>query len=257
MATKDNNPAQMELDEEEKKYLVQSPIEILSVLRTIMQRNALVTLHFDSGDDSILTSILDIDSERGELVMDSGDNQKLNQQAIAEKSLICTTAHDEVKIKFVCDGIRKTRFNQKEALGAKLPDALLRLQRRENFRVATPLAKPLKCVIKLPAGQGPATAELILLDISCGGMAVIDHHPRISLEPGDAYSDCRIDLPDIGAVTFRMRVKESFPYTLKNGLTCMRAGCEFVSMPQNMLILVQRYITRLQQEKNARLTGLG
>ncbi len=255
MTMKDNNPAQLELDEEEKKYLIQSPIEILFVLRTIMQRNALVTLHFDNGNDTILTSILDIDSERGELVMDYGSNQKLNQQAIAEERLICTTAHDEVKIKFVCNGIRKTRFNQKDALSAPLPDRLLRLQRRENFRAATPLVKPLKCVIKLPPGHSPVTAELVLLDLSCGGMAVIDHRPRISLEPGAAYSNCRIDLPDIGTVTFKMRVKESFPYTLKNGLTCMRAGCEFVSMPQNMLILVQRYITKLQQERNARRMG--
>lgn len=257
MVTKDENPAQLEFDEEEKKYLIQSPIEILFVLRTIMQRNALVTLHFNDGNDFILTSILDVDSERGELVLDYGRNQKLSQQALNAERLICTTAHDEVKVKFACDGIRKTRFAQKDAFSAKLPDALLRLQRRENFRVATPLAKPIKCVIALPPGHTPATAELILLDISCGGMAVIDQHPQISLEPGKTYSNCRLDLPGVGTITFRMCVKDSFPFTLRNGLTCMRAGCEFVKMPESAAVLVQRYITKLQQERNARRTRLG
>lgn len=257
MVTKDNKPVQLELGEEEKKYLVQSSIEILFILRTIMQQNALVTLHFGNGNDFILTSILDIDSERGELVMDCGSNQKLNQQILMEEKLVCTTAHDQVKVKFACDGIRRTRFDQRDALSVRLPGALLRLQRRENFRVATPLAKPIKCVIMLPPGHTPATAELILLDISCGGMAVIDQHPQVSLEPGETYSNCRIDLPEIGTITFRMCVKDSFPFTLKNGLTCMRAGCEFVKMPESMAALVQRYITKLQQERNARRMRLG
>lgn len=256
MTARDKNSGWPGFDEGEKNYLVESPEEIAFVLRTIMQQNSLVTLHFNNCSDFILTSILDIDAKRGELVMDCGRDPRLNRQLLEEENLICTTAHDEVKVKFACRRIRKTRSNRRDAFILQLPNALLRLQRRENFRVPTPLAKPLRCAIKLPSGDETATAELILLDISCGGIAVIDQHPRISLEPGEIYSDCRLDLPGVGTITFSMCVRDSFSCTLKNGLTCMRAGCEFVSIPQNTLILVQRYITKLQQERNARRTGL-
>ena len=253
MTTPAETLTQLDIDAEDSKYLIRSPVEILFILRAVAQRNAMVALHLSSGNDFILTSILDIDSDAGELVLDYGDNQKLSHQALSEDKLVCTTVHDQVKVQFACNGLRKIRYNGKDAFGARLPDALLRVQRRENFRVATPETKPLKCIITLPPGHSPATAEVMLLDISCGGMAVVDHHPKVALDPGTTYPKCRLELPGIGTIAFAMRVQESFPHTLKNGLTCKRAGCEFISMPESMGAMVQRYIIQLERERNARL----
>ncbi|MBX9810682.1 MAG: flagellar brake protein [Burkholderiales bacterium] len=257
MATQDEILAQLDLEPQDSKYLIRSPVEILFILRTIKQQSSPVTLHFNRGDELIHTSILDVDSEGGDLVMGYGDNQKLSQQALRAQTLICTTIHDQAKVRFVCNGLKKIRFNHRDAFGAKVPEALLRVQRRENFRIATPEEEPLKCMVALPPGQIPATAEVILLDISCGGMAIIDPHQRIVLEPGVTYAGCRIDLPQIGTITFTMRIKEVFPFTLKNGVTCKRAGCEYVAMPESMASMVQRYIINLERERNARRIRLG
>jgi len=243
-------------DAEDSKYLIRSPLDVLFILREISKQKALVTLHFAHGNDFILTSILDIDAGRGEMVLDYGSNHKLCQQALGEHKLACTTAHDQAKVQFAVEGVRKVRFDRRDAFATRLPDALLRLQRREDFRVAAPVATPLKCVIPLPAGAPATHAEIMLLDISCSGIALIDHHPGIALEPGRTYSGCRLDLPDIGAITFALRVKDACAFRLRNGLACRRAGCEFVAMPQGTVALVRRYILKLERTKNARLKGL-
>lgn len=252
MTAQHKTPMRLDVSVEDGQYLIHSPVEILFILRAVVQQNAMVALHLSNGNDFILTSILDIDNDAGELVLDYGDNQKLSQQALNEDKLICTSVHDQVKVQFACNGLKKIHYNGKNAFSTGLPDALLRFQRRENFRIATPETKPLKCVIALPPGHSPATAEVMLLDISCGGMSVVDHHPKISLEPGTTYSKCHLDLPQIGTVNFAMRVKESFSHTLRSGLTCKRVGCEFISMPETMAAMVQRYIIQLERERNAR-----
>lgn len=256
MATQDRKPMLLTPDAEEGKYLIRSPVGVLFLLREIQKQKALVTLHLSRSSEFILTSILDVEAERGELMLDYGSDRKLCLQALGEQRLTCTTAHDQVKVQFACDGLRKIRFHRRDAFATPVPDALLRLQRRENFRVAVPVARPLKCVIPLPAGASLAHAEVMLLDISCSGIALIDHHPGIALEPGRTYSGCRLDLPDIGTITFTMIVKDSYAVRLRNGLACKRAGCEFVAMPESTAALVRRYIIKLERARNAKLRGL-
>jgi c-di-GMP-binding flagellar brake protein YcgR len=45
--------------------------------------------------------------------------------------------------------------------------------------------------------------------------------------------------------------------TLLNNKTSRRLGCQFVDISRGNLSNVQRYITKLERERNARLAGLG
>ncbi len=252
MPTTDSLLAQLGANANDSDYLIRNTGEILFILRGLVQKNTLLALNFRQPGDFILTSLLDIDGEDGQLILDYGGDPRLCQRALEADRMICATAHEQVKIQFACTGLEKTRFNQKDAFSAALPDALLRIQRRESFRIATLQINPLKCVITLPPGHAPATVEVTLTDISCGGMALIDFEPAIALEPGQIFPKCRLVLPNAGTITFAMCVREVFPFTLKNGQTRKRAGCEFMGMSDNVMALVQRYITALEHERNAR-----
>ena len=168
--------------------------------------------------------------------------------------LIFITSHDQVKVQCVSHGIEKIRFEGRDAFSVGIPASLLRMQRRDYYRITTPAVNPLKCTIPMPAGHHPATIEVVLLDISCGGISVIDHPHKIDFTPGTTYRNCRIDLPGIGTVNATVKVKSTFEVTLKNGVPCKRCGCEFVAMPENMLAMIQRYIMKLEREKRARAT---
>lgn len=234
-------------------YLIHSETEIVFVLRAIMRRNTLVALYFSKGNDFILTSILDIDADRRKMVLDYGARDELNQQALAADKLVFVTSQDQVKVQFVCHGMEKIQFDGRSAFSVGIPQSLLRLQRREYYRIATPAINPLKCAIPLAEGRG--TAEVVLLNISLGGMAIIDHHPEIDCEPGATHENCRVVLPGIGTLHATIRVKTTSDVTLKNGLNCKRCGCEFVAMPKKMLAMVARYLVKLERERNAKRAG--
>ncbi|MGO4469960.1 flagellar brake protein, partial [Pseudoduganella sp. RAF53_2] len=44
--------------------------------------------------------------------------------------------------------------------------------------------------------------------------------------------------------------------TLLNNKSNRRLGCQFVDIPRSALNAVQRYITKLERERNARIAGL-
>lgn len=254
MSKPDQAPLKFELSPAEgnDRYVIRSRLEIAFILRAIMQKNTLVRLHFDQGDGFVVTSILDIDAERGKMVVAYGANQEINQQALRAAQLMFIAFHDQVRVQFVCHGIGKTQFEGRNAFSVSTPQSLLRMQRREYYRIATPAVNPLKCAIPLPAGQTPDTAEVIVQDISCGGVAVIDHHSRVNFEPGTTYENRRIVLPGISTLNVSIQVKSAFEVTLKNGLAGKRSGCEFVAMQEQMLAMVQRYIMKLERQRRAK-----
>ncbi len=241
------DPIELARQEKDKNFRIYSKADILAILRDIMQRNTLVTVYFDQGNNFILTSILAVDSEKDEMVIDYGIDEKLNQKALSSKRITFVTSQNRIKIEFACGSIRKIHFEDDDAFVVNLPDTLIRIQRRNFFRVATPTINPLKCAIPLPIDYESDVAEVTLLDISCGGIAVIDHHPSVSFDPGTVFKNCQISLPDIGTIIANIQVKNTYEITLRNGLACKRAGCEFISLPANMFAMIQRYIIKLEQ----------
>lgn len=239
----------------DENFTVHSEIEILYILRKIMQKNTLVTMYFDRGNQFILTSILAINTKRNEILIDYGIDEELNKAALEKDKLIFITSQDRIKIEFACDTIRKVKFEGRDAFVINIPSTLLRMQRRNHFRITTPVSKPLKCLVPFLVDDEEDLAEITLIDISCGGIGVIDHHPAISFDPGAVYDDCRIDLPEIGSIKTSIEVKNTYEMTLKNGLACKRAGCQFTTISETMRATVQRYIIKLeQQRKQADLT---
>jgi len=95
-----------------------------------------------------------------------------------------------------------------------------------------------------------------LADISCGGVAIHDSKLQLGTTIGDTFPNCRIDLPEIGPVTCSLQVRNSIDMTLLNNKTSRRLGCQFVDISRGNLAAVQRYITKLERERNARLAGL-
>ena len=233
------------------KYQVHSQVEIVSILRRVMQSKALTTMYFGQGNDFILSSILHIDEEAATIILDYGSLDAINQKALTSPKIIIVTTLDKVKIQFIVNQIKKAEFEKRSAFEVPLPEKLLRLQRREYFRLTTPLAKPIKCSVPIPPNNN--RIEVTVLDISLGGIAMIDYRHEISLEVGLVYRDCHITLPDVGMVVANIEIRNAFEVTLKNGNKCKRSGCQFVNLAAPMVTMVQRYI--LQQERERAKAG--
>ena len=235
----------LEQDDDEK-YRIYSEAGILSILRSMMRNNSLATCYFSHSASYILTTVIDVDAERGEMVLDYGVDEAVNQEALKANKLDVVAFPDQVKIRFVCEGIEKIQFEGRSAFLTQIPETLLRIQRREFYRVDTPRTAPIKCVIPLAEGHTPATVEVILHDISCGGMAVIDAHSRVNFEVGAIYRDCLVALPEIGTAKINLQAQHVSEISHENG---QRARCAYVDPQENVLSMIQRYINKLELER--------
>jgi len=231
------------------RFRVDSRVEIVYILRALMKSNALVTAYFNGGREFVVTAVLQVNGERGFVILDSGANRELNEQLLRSPEVSVVSSQDGVRVQFATARVAAVSFEGRLAFQLPLPETIIKLQRREYYRLATPVVHPLKCEITGPDGK---RFELALADISLGGVCLVGQPAGFSFEPGLALEDCRIELPEIGAIQAQLCVRNSYVVTLKNGVTSHRTGCEFVKLSPQQEAMVQRYIIRLESERRAR-----
>lgn len=256
--TEENQPndhSMIELDEY-SQFLIRSPSEIIYVLRRLQASADLITVHFNEGRDLFLSSIIALTDDT--VTLDCGGSHEVNQRALLAKRFHCVTSHDRVRIQFVLNRLSQTEHDGRPAFIAPLPAELLRLQRREYFRLTTPVANPIKCLIPVPREGGLQNAmfEANVIDISGGGLAMVAPPASLHFSEGDTFENCRIELPDVGIISTTLEIRNIFDVTLRSGSHVTRAGCQFTNLPGTMLTLIQRYIIRVERERKARESGM-
>lgn len=239
-----------ELDEDER-YQVHSRTEILAILRVIKENKPLVTFNFNQGRDFILTCLLEINPEFEELVFDYGRDEQKNEALLAAERITIITENDQIKIQFRVQRVEHTIFEGKPAFRIRLPRMLVRLQRREFFRIPAPLAEPLTS--KLPID--PKTNKKIdvrIADISRGGVALIAQGQLPDIEVGKIYRGLKIDLPEVGIISADIEIRNISQYTARDDSLMKRMGCKFINLPNASANMVQRYITKLEVSRRTR-----
>ncbi len=240
-----------EVAPDSSNYTIHSRIEILHILRAIQQKNELVTVYFNQEKDFILTSILGVDTNQdGLLVLDYGSDEGRNKQILGSDRITLVTTQEHVKVQFTMESIERTEYLGRPAFKGNIPDKLMKLQRREYYRIFTPMVNSIKCVVTRPGGGG---FEAVISNIGLGGIAITNYQNQVRLNIGDRFSDCRIALPGIGSISPGMEIRSEHEITLKSGAKIRRAGCMFIDLPTMQQTMIQRYIIRLERERLSKL----
>lgn len=234
------------------RYMVNSRAEIAQILRAVMRQTGLVTAYFNQGKDFLLTSIVDVDADRQRLIVDCGADAETNKRALVAGKVVFVTSQDRVKIQFNVPALEEIEYQGRPAFRASLPVSLLKLQRREFYRLATPMRSPLMCVI--PDFRG-SRFEAVVVDISVGGVGINGFAPDSALEVGKQFATCRIALPEEGTVVSTLEVRNIQQIALRSGGTVLRAGCRFTDIPAAHQAMIQRYIIRIDRERRALVRG--
>jgi c-di-GMP-binding flagellar brake protein YcgR len=239
-------------------YQVHSRREIIALLRSLEERKQLVSLLLDSGAETVVTSILQVNETDNMVVIDCAPNTLLNQLIAASDNISFESVLDNIRILFFVSRIEPCSYDGKPALRFALPASMIRLQRRDFYRVATSVTNPVRCTIPTidQNSEQPVTVTSSLQNISAGGVAIVDEKKILNPTIGHVYKNCRLDLPGGTPVVVTLQVKNSQEMTFSNGKSIRRLGCMFIDLPKPMLAAVQRYITKLEREQNARATGL-
>lgn len=238
---------------DDARFLVSNGLEIVRTLRGLASRNEMVSAFFNSGNDLLLTSVIDVRQENNAVLLDYGSNDAINHRILKADKIIFVTSLDSVKVQWVSHQIAQDRHQNRDAFRIAIPKQILRLQRREYYRLTTPVVSPLKC--RIPLGQG-ASVEVSLADISAGGIGVVIAQPLgVNFEEGAVFPGCRVELPEVGIAEFTISIQSVWEVTMKNGNKSMRAGCQFIDLRPGMESLIQRYIIKLERERIASAPG--
>jgi c-di-GMP-binding flagellar brake protein YcgR len=235
-------------DDDASKFAVSWKKEIVFILRAVMEKGELVSAYFNRGESFLLTSIVGVDPDRGVMYLDFGANEAMNRKILDSDKIIFVTTHEKVKVQFTAAYIEKVLFEGRDSFKIALPDTLIKLQRREYFRVTTPIINPLKCIVPMPDNR---KVEVAIVDISIGGIGIILPPADTLIEPGATFQGCHLILPDIGNIIATMEIRNVFEVTLRNGLKTKRAGCQFIDLSANMQSMIQRYIIKVERDRRA------
>ncbi|HQS57106.1 MAG: hypothetical protein B7Y56_00945 [Gallionellales bacterium 35-53-114] len=237
-------------DGEEEKYLIHSPREIQLTLNAIAQKKLIGVLYFDNGQRFFKTLLLAA-NEKG-LWFDVGPDADDNNLVPNSDDVIFVTMHNGAKVQFACRQVQTAVYASHPAFYCPLPQSLVRLQRRDYFRLPTSGDAPLKCIIPPAPAVSPHPVEITIMDISVGGIALTCRESNVALQEGKIYPDCRIELPDIGTLVVTIQVRNLFDVTSPSGVITRHAGCEFMQLDGKMSMLLQRYVAIMQ----SRLPGI-
>ena len=238
-------------------YQVYSRREIIALLRNISDSNQLVRMIINGGTEAVVTSILRVDEASNLVVIDVAPNQLQNQRILQSDNISFETLLEHIRILFFVTQVQSCMFENLPAFCFTIPPSLIRLQRREYYRVLTPVTNPVRCTITIPheVDETSTTVVVALQNVSGGGIAVLDEKKLLDPTIGRIYKDCRIDLPGGSIVVATLQIRNVQDVTLPNGKAIRRLGCLFVDLPKAMMGAVQRYITKLEREQNAKTTG--
>jgi c-di-GMP-binding flagellar brake protein YcgR len=227
-------------------YMEYARVEIIALLNRLGAHGVLTTVYYDRHAGFAVTALLKVNPEFEEMVFDNPGETAAVKRLLAAEELVFVAFVDNIKLQFKANKAEATLHDGKPAFRVRLPDAALRLQRRDFFRVRAPLGKPPFCLVPY-SDDGKQYERLKLLDISIGGMALVSYPERFDLPEGKVVEDCYLDLPGVGQVAVSMKVchVEAMPRDEK----ARRCGCQFVDMAPQARMMLQRYVNKLDAEQ--------
>ena len=231
------------------RYTLHSKAEILFQLRALQKRKVLVNLDLRGSRQIVVTSVLAVNEADNSVILDSARGDALNHELLAGKGTEFVAQLDGVSISFGVGAVSLCEYEKLPALRIPVPASLVRLQRREHFRVPLPIANPVRCLVPPPSDDSREPITTHLVDIGCGGVALTDINAGLGTETGRLLPGCRLLLPDTDAIVTTLEIRNSAQIRLQNGAFQTRLGCKFVDLPNDMAARLQRFVMNIERAR--------
>lgn len=234
----------------EEPYVVHNVKEIVQILTDLAKQKSMLKASFNGDNDVYLTTVIAVDAQRNAVYLDIGRDDAFNVRLLASEHVVFSK-DDSVKIKWVSEKVTEVTLTDGRAIKVALPQSMVRLQRREFFRLATPRVNPVPCQISIPDEENPDEArvlELALTDVSLGGIGVVVHGPLDeALVVGASFDGCKISFPDVGVTSLTLQIRNITPIHMKDDLIKHRIGMQYINPSRGNQGLIQRYTFNLER----------
>ncbi|HQN64382.1 MAG TPA: flagellar brake protein [Methylophilus sp.] len=236
---------------DDERCTVHNHKEICQILSDLAKAKAVINLSFNQGRDQCLSRVIAVDGDRNAVYLDIGIDDGFNRRLVNSNHVIFSK-NDGIRISWASPSVSEVQLKDGAALKIAVPKSLIRLQRREFFRLNTPVVNPVKCLIPYSNPENPdddALIELTLVDISLGGIGtniIGPIHP--ALTEGARFSGCKINLPGIGEVSPSLSVRNIKSIALRSGETKHRIGLQFIEQSGSDQKKIHQYVFNLERE---------
>jgi len=218
-----------------KEYTIQSPITVGKYLQTIVNEENEVYLFVNGVDSPFVTEVLGLNLGEGHIFL-GRPYDKLIQTVIGPQAEYAVVAFPEhIKIQFNGKGIEMVSYDGAQALQLPMPHEMLRLQRRNYFRVVADQ----DMMAHIHIDHAPHVGDYELTDLSQGGCGISVALNSHEFTVGQFLNDVKLMLPDEKfPVLVRLQVRNIKPNP--EDTNSLILGCE-------MKLLNQRQESRLQR----------
>ncbi|HEX4585482.1 MAG TPA: flagellar regulator YcgR PilZN domain-containing protein [Burkholderiaceae bacterium] len=237
-------PAAPELE----RYWLYSKFEIDALIARLCDERVPMTVYWGRDGGFAVTQIMKVDAVLNEVHFDLPSQPLQQSQLLDAVELVCVAFIESVKLQFAIEAPRRSSNAGFPTFVSALPDRVLRLQRREYYRVRTPESLSASCLVPY-SGDQAQYESLRVLDVSVGGLAMLAYPRHFDPSAVNVIDRCYLDLPGVGTVTVRMRVAHLA--TSADGES-RRCGCEFVDLSPQARMMLQRYVHKLDVEQRHR-----
>jgi len=230
------------------EFTLKTPTEIGYILRQLSQKHDLITISFDAGKHSFISTIIEADNKNRRFWFDVSNVPSLNESLLGSKRNIFVATPEGVKVQFSVNGhCHQTTYDGNEVFESAYPEELIKLQRRDAFRLSAPLSRPMHCQFAYSSNK---TLDLLVRDISIGGIGLWLPLKSPKIEQMDVYPGCRVNLGNtFGVLEASLEIRSKRQVNHRGGPEYL-LGCRFVNLASNTENSIQRFIAQLERERH-------
>ncbi|MDR2209246.1 MAG: flagellar brake protein [Azoarcus sp.] len=237
-----------------EEFLLRGNRQVRQLLQELVRNHSLISVHLLPGSLSFLSTILTLSDDEEWIFLDPSPNETIYRRSLKAERLLCITQLNKIRIQFRLHNVVEIPVGNHPALAAPVPNEVLRLQRRDAFRLQVPLSHNLKCVLPEQENEHAEFRkkgiEVSVIDISAGGLSMELPISKTSPSVGDRIIGCHLKLPD-HLIKLDLEVRNHGLRILANGKQMLRLGCSFISLPTQSANQIQRYIYQIEREMRA------
>ncbi|MDE1179132.1 flagellar brake protein [Paraburkholderia sp.] len=227
------------------------PLQIAMCLRNLTTRGDFVTVEF--GRRQIVTQVLDVDSRNGTFTFDLGNIESDNAALLDAGELTFRSLPGGIQTRFTTGAASKVRYDERPAFEAQFPAVLYYVQRREFFRVQTPVLDPF---VALGVYADGGRFRLELQDLSLGGIALRSYDARFAdAENGRVLTSVVLQLGHFGSLSVDLEIVAPRQSTTPKGDVRYVLGCRFVGLSGAAERVLQRVVTQLETKRQTLARG--
>ena len=220
--------------------------KIVTLLKDIEQQTPLCTISFHGTDEQFTTTILEVQENKGIILIDDLSPRHVNECIKKIHSLKVSALCNNIHLAFKLSGITAGNAGGIAYYKATFPKRIFYPQRRATHRIFTQTSAI--------AFQSTTSKSLsiggILANISHGGIGVIVPDHRVRLKVSEMLTNCRINLPDNSTVCFDLSIR--FAKSIRSN-TKINFGGYFKNISARDQNKLEHFIALLERENIRKL----